>query len=542
MAVCHLIPRILMTGIVRSLAFGAFAFALSTNVSVSAIDKAVPPPVIPSKTAELVSIEEAYFKSLNFGRNEKGIQLVDAYISKHKNSAYAFYLRGLGAHHKAYSMFGNYRDTFKISKELRAAVKSYDDAYKLGLRSAMLYYQRGEAQMALHMAQQTEINARKKIKRDPQRDWVWASRGMIYAAIGDDSVQSRTDILVKRAISDLDQSIKLEPTLGAAWGARGMAYGAQGNFRKALSDARRAMVLCPNIPSLYYEHAVICMQIGAYASARQSLDTAIRLERGNPMTLLLRAQSALAMYDSKAAEADVAIVLKQDPTNAAALTLQSIIGMRQGQPEQAMADLMAADDSQNNLATTGGGEARVNAVTARQLLTRTLAQYRLRPVTKSTQNLYEIGMLEFGLHHWADCVSHLEPLLASSKTTESTEFHSASLCALAHNSLGQPQQSLAVIDKYSRLAAGKGFAGSIVRYLAGQINESQLDALAKNNQDRTLANFYSGARLARIGKGTLAKQRLTWVQDHGDHQMDQYLLAIMELELLQKAKPVTSAD
>jgi hypothetical protein len=75
-----------------------------------------------------------------------------------------------------------------------------------------------------------------------------------------------------------------------------------------------------------------------------------------------------------------------------------------------------------------------------------------------------------------------------------------------------------------------------MRYLAGQINEAQLDALAKNTQDRTLANFYSGAKLARLGKLALAQQRLVWVQDHGDQHMDQYLLAVMELELLQRAK------
>jgi tetratricopeptide (TPR) repeat protein len=536
MVACPLIRWIQKTDIVRALVPVALSFALSFNFVAFALDKVVPPPAIPSKTAELVKIEESYLKSLNYARNDSGIKLVDAYIKQHETSSYAYYLKGLGAHCKAYSMFGTYKDTFKISKELRQAVKSYDDAYRLGLRSALLYCHRGEAQMALHMAQQTEINAKKRIKRDPQKDWVWAARGMIYAAIGDDSVQSRTDILVKRAIADLNQAIKLEPTLGAAWGARGMAYGAQGDFRKALSDTRKAISLCPNIPRLYYEHAVICMQIGAFASARQALNTAIKLEPGNPMTLLLRAQSALAMFDSKSAEADVAVVLKQDPSNAAALTLQSVIGMRAGQPEQAMADLIAADDSQNVIATASSGSAKLSAVTARQLLTKALSQYSSVQASSSPQALYEIGMMEFGLHHWSACVSRLEPLLAGSKSTASTEFHSAALCALAQYSLGKTYQAGAILDKYSRLTAGKGFAGAIMRYLAGQINESQLDALAKNTQDRTLANFYSGAKLARLGKLALAQQRLVWVQDHGDQHMDQYLLAVMELELLQRAK------
>lgn len=496
-----------------------------------AVDSTVPSTAIPSRTAELQKIENTFFSTYNFKLNDQGVELVNSYIKHHPTSSFAHYLKGLGAHCKAYSMFGNYQNSFKMAGQLQDAIASYDDAYRLGLRSSMLFYRRGESQMVLHMAQQTEKNAKKRVSRDPRKDWVWAARGMIYASIGDDSKESRCDILVRRAITDLNQAIKLEPTYGPSWGARGMAYGAQGDFRRGLNDTRKGIELSPTLPTLYYEYAVINMQIRAYGAARKALDKALSLEPDHPVYRLMRAQAALAMFDSKAAESDISAVLAKEPNNAAALTLQSVIAIKQSQPEQAMADLLAADEINRAVASPGSGRDAISASTARKMLSKAALQYRALNASK-TQSLYETGMLEWGLRHWSASISRFETLLARSKTIAATEMHSAALCALAQYSRGKAKEAGALLDKYSRLAQGRGFAGTVVRYLAGQIDESQLDALCKSTQDRTLANFYSGAKLARQGKTAQAKERLIWVRDKGDQHMDQYLLAIMELEQL----------
>ena len=163
------------------------------------------------------------------------------------------------------------------------------------------------------------------------------------------------------------------------------------------------------------------------------------------------------------------------------------------------------------------------------MLTRALVQYTRVGPDGNSQALYEVAMLEFGLRHWSPSAAYFEKLLARSTTFGATEMHSAALCAIALYTMGKKDRCAVILDKYSRHSSGQGIAGKVLRYFAGQIQEAELDAAAKNTQDRTLTNFYIAAKLARFDKLAEARERLIWVRDKGDQRMDQYLLAIMEL-------------
>jgi tetratricopeptide (TPR) repeat protein len=485
---------------------------------------------------ELEKIEAVYYNGVIYSRCDQGLKIVENYLKHHKTNAFAHYLKGLGSHCKGYSKFTSYKNAKEIEGEMLKAISSYNTAMNLGLRSATIYYNRGEAKVVLHMARQAQLEAAKTTKRDPLKDWVWAARGMLYASLGDNSPASRNDIIIKEALIDLNESIKLNPKTAGVWGARAMALGAQGHYKLARLSAEKAISLNPNFGTFYYELAVICMEMKDYQAVKKAMNKAIILEPNNPINHLLRAQAALAQNDAHTAEADIDFVLRIQPDNAAALTLQSAIGIKQNQPEQALADMMAADELQLKLAAPAHARQKITATVARQLLSRAASQYKSLTNYQSEQALYELATLEFGLQNWQKSATGFETLLKRSKNIGATEMHSVALCTLAYCSLNRPDKHTTLLHDYIGLTTHKGFPGNIVQYLAGQISETELDAKVRSLQDRTLANFYIGCRLARFKERAKAKERLTWVQNHGDQSMDQYLLAITELDKINKPK------
>lgn len=84
----------------------------------------------------------------------------------------------------------------------------------------------------------------------------------------------------------------------------------------------------------------------------------------------------------------------------------------------------------------------------------------------------------------------------------------------------------------------KGVAAGIVSYFCGIRSLEELDRVAVGKQDKSLVNFYAGALLARQGQERSARERLTWVVEKGDRNLDQYMLAVMELERLKPVKVV----
>lgn len=486
----------------------------------------------------LDKIESQYYTNCELERCQRGLKIVNQRLHQNPRDPFAVYLRALGLHCIGYSKFASYKNAGEIDRLMQEAISTYDEAQRLGFSPPILFYHRGEAKVVRHMASVAKKKASQKAKGDPEKDWVWAARGMIYAAIADSAPQSKNDPLIADALVDLFEAKRLDPNFDQTWGAIGMAQAAQGKF----GDARRSIKHAVDLgkgknATTYYELGVICMEMKDYQSAKNAMDAAIKLVPNNSVHRLLRAQAALKLGDLKLVQGDLDYVLAFEPDNAAALTLQSAVGLKQNQPEQAMADLLAADEIQ--IKVKAQKRERIQAAQARKVLEKTAAQNKALGGADSTQSTYDRAILNFGLQKWEKSTQDFEKVLRLSKNIGATEMHCVALAAIAYSSINHMDKAAQLLHDYVKYADNKSLPGKIVKYLAGQINEGELDKSGRTIEDRTLIDFYIGCKHARFKDYKKARERFNRVIERGDQKVDQYLLAVMELDAI-KGKGVQS--
>jgi tetratricopeptide (TPR) repeat protein len=92
-------------------------------------------------------------------------------------------------------------------------------------------------------------------------------QGRSYASSGDHT----------RAIAELDEAIRLDPKLVAAYWQRGIAYANKGDHTRAIADYEQALVLDPQSTDAYYGRGFSNAMKGDYDRAIADFDEAIRL-------------------------------------------------------------------------------------------------------------------------------------------------------------------------------------------------------------------------------------------------------------------------
>lgn len=438
---------------------------------------------------ELDKIETDYLNSRNYERCTQAIKILDKILARNQHDAHAHFIKGLAYHRRAYSLHARYKSSFRTKPEWTAALKSYNQAWLCGFRTDALFYHRGETKLAMGMTES--------------------------------------------ALQDLNQSIAIDATKDWVWAARGYTYLCQGNKRAAHRDMLKAIELNPQRSANYAKLAALEEAMGAYPSARRAIDRAITIQPNVVDYRVHRAALALKANDQKTAEADIAATLAIDPTNAEALRLRGQLNIKQEHAEQAIDDLVAADQIYRSVVKPIEQEKTITADTAKKLFAKAAEQYKRLTAKDNAQYLYELGLLEWGLADWSASSARFKALLSNSHSVGATELHSAALYSLALESLRQSKNSTIVINRYKQFASGKSLAARIVLFLAGELALEQFDKTLKSDQERTVANFYVGAKLARQGNYKSAKERLSWVRDKGDRNLEQYLLSIIELARLE---------
>ncbi|MBL8086201.1 MAG: hypothetical protein JNN26_26465 [Candidatus Obscuribacter sp.] len=443
---------------------------------------------------ELEKIERDYLNTYKFDRCTEGLKQLQEILKRDKNDGYVHFLIGLAYHRRAYALGSRYKTKFQTKPEWEKALQSYNQAFDCGFRTAQLYYHRGETKLNLGRPAEAVLDLDKSIEMEPGRDWVWSTRGMAYEDLGE--------------------------------------------RRKARSDIMKAIEINPSRSTNYEKLAGLNVALGALPAARRAMDKAVAIQPEVPDYRVFRALIASDMGDRKTCEEDLAVALAKDPTNALALKLRGKLNLRQDQPEQALADMVSADEINRDLA--GGAKTMLTAEAARSALSKALAQYKNMRNVQTPQYLYEIGCLEWGLALWPECCGHLEVLLPQSQTGElsGVQLHSIALTSLALLSRGQGREANELLTRLKTGKAARGVVAGIVSYFCGRKSLEELDRVATSQQDKSLVNFYVGAWLARHDQEKAAKERLNWVVEKGDRKLDQYMLAVMELARLKASKGV----
>jgi Flp pilus assembly protein TadD len=155
----------------------------------------------------------------------------------------------------------------------------------------------------------TDLN--EAIRLDPKSSVAYNNCGFAYNVKGD----------YDRAIADTSEAIRLDPKNSAAYNNRGWAYNMKGEYDRAIVDLNKAIRLDPKSSNAYKNRSFAYDSKGEYDHAIADLNEAIRLDPNNA-----KARSALARVEQARAQAlaatqPSAVVASTQPGHRVALVI-----------------------------------------------------------------------------------------------------------------------------------------------------------------------------------------------------------------------------
>ena len=102
-------------------------------------------------------------------------------------------------------------------------------------------------------------------KRSPRDSYAYSNRGYAYALKGD----------YDRAIRDLDEAIRLEPTYATGFANRGEAWRQRGDIDRAIMDLSEAIRLDPSVTQAYVSRGQALEAKGDIEQAKFDFSTAL---------------------------------------------------------------------------------------------------------------------------------------------------------------------------------------------------------------------------------------------------------------------------
>jgi lipoprotein NlpI len=73
----------------------------------------------------------------------------------------------------------------------------------------------------------------------------------------------------------------------------------------------------------------------------------------------------------------------------------------------------------------------------------------------------------------------------------------------------------------------------VIRYLRGELDQTDMLAAASDNDKMTVARFYLGLDLALKGRYEEAREHYRWVKEHGNPSLFRFTHALAELDKLE---------
>ncbi len=155
--------------------------------------------------------------------------------------------------------------------QLERAIAEFDRAIELDPGDVEVYATRGFAYIALGQIEQGIADYDTAIELESENPILYNDRGFAYAELGK----------YERAVADYDKAIELDPdydNVDYAYNNRGFAYGSLGKYEQAFSDFERAIALNPDNAWVYYNRALIHIDMGQSTNAIPDLELSLQLE------------------------------------------------------------------------------------------------------------------------------------------------------------------------------------------------------------------------------------------------------------------------
>lgn len=155
--------------------------------------------------------------------------------------------------------------------QLERAIAEFDQAIELDPDDVAVYVTRGFAYIALGQFERGIADYDRAIELESENPILYNDRGFAYAELGK----------YEQAVADYNKAIELDPNYDNAdyaYNNRGFAYGSLGKYEQAFSDFDRAIALNPDNAWVYYNRALIHIDMGQSTNAIPDLELSLQLE------------------------------------------------------------------------------------------------------------------------------------------------------------------------------------------------------------------------------------------------------------------------
>ncbi len=315
------------------------------------------------------------------------------------------------------------------------------------------------------------------------------------------TLQIRAEIYVKqgdypKAIADETTVLKVKPDLRKARLIRAHCYRTMNDLENAILDYK---VLLAQKSDIYALHpaASAYYEIGDYDEALRLAELALKQEVVDNNTILLCAGifSKQGRFDEAWKLIETAKTMK-GIDDIALVTRESEIYLDQGKMQNSTDVILQALAKQpNNL----------------YLLNSLAISYLSR---KNDAKAAEIAVKAFN-------VPDNDPLRRS---------YLAIMYYIAASRVDPGKQYVLFTECLSDTRISNCFVEHLIRFLQGQITDTELLAKATNKANRTEAHYYIGLRLQQQGKTNEAMDQFRWVTDNGIKSFLEYRMAKQELQ------------
>lgn len=220
-----------------------------------------------------------------------------------------------------------------------------DEPAKRRHEGALEFFERGERLFSQGAYDRAIVELNEALRLDPTLANAYELRANAHVARGDD----------ERAIADFTQALRFNPSSISAYEFRGRTHFRRQDHERALADLHAAIRISPGAAELYDTRGEIYAGKGDYNSALTDFDQAIRLRPSAGYTFIHRGQVYSARGEFKRAIADYSEALRIDARLVWAYIFRARAHIQRDEYDHAVADFEAALKLEPNNQTARAG-------------------------------------------------------------------------------------------------------------------------------------------------------------------------------------------
>ena len=210
------------------------------------------------------------------------------------------------------------------AKQLKEAIKSFDESIRLNSKIMEAHYNKGLALMLLHREKEALQCFNNAVEVNPNSKELLYNRGLIKVPMKDyegaisdftqaieldsmyaEAYSNRATVYknqgkTEEALRDAGKAIRIQRDLAMPYGIRAEIYSSKKQWKEALADLEMVTDIKPSLEA-YYLRGDVLVELKRYKEAVGSYSTALAINRTHKEVLIARGKAYLLLEDSESA-------------------------------------------------------------------------------------------------------------------------------------------------------------------------------------------------------------------------------------------------